>query len=63
MQKAPARRMRQARTRRFPRRTSQLSSERKSTATSSTREAYTRRPAEIAFMVPTRMRPKAESGL
>lgn len=63
MQKAPPKTRRQAMTLFFPRRTRQLSSLRKSSDISSTREAKMRRPAEMAFMVPTTSNPTSEPGL
>ena len=59
---APTNTNRQAATRRFPRSTRQLSSLRKSSESSSTSDAYTSKPDEIAFMMPTISRPTSEKG-
>lgn len=63
MQKAPKKTKMHAYTRFLPRRTRQLSSLRKSSDMSSTREAKIKSPDEIAFMQPTTSRPTSESGL
>lgn len=63
MQNAPPKTRRQAKTLFFPRSTRQLSSLRKSSDISSTSEAKIRRPAEMAFMVPTTSNPTSELGL
>lgn len=63
MQKAPMNTKMQAYTLLLPRRIRQLSSLRKSSDMSSTRDAKINSPAEIAFMIPTTNRPTSESGL
>lgn len=63
IQNAPPNTSTQAITRLRPRNTRQLSSLRKSSESSSTREAKISRPAEMAFMVPTSSSPTSESGL
>ena len=62
IKKAPRNTSKQAYTLRLPLSTFQLSSLRKSSDMSSTSEAKTRNPAEIAFMIPTTRRPTSESG-
>lgn len=63
MKKAPKNTNRQANTRCRPRRYSQLSSLRKSSERSSTRDANVSSPADMAFMTPTTMSPISELGL
>ncbi len=63
MQIAPNNTKKQAITLRFPLSTLQLSSLRKSSASSSIRAANTSSPEETAFMVPTRISPNSELGL
>lgn len=63
MAKAPKKTSREAKTRFLPRSSFQLLSLRKSSESSSTRDANVRRPAEMAFMVPTTRRPVSEFGL
>ena len=52
-----------AHTRRRPLSIRQLSSDRRSSDNSSTREAKVKRPADMAFITPTRMSPTSDSGL
>lgn len=59
---APRKTRMHAYTLRLPRRIRQLSSLRKSSESNSTREANTRRPDEMAFMIPTKRRPTSEPG-
>ena len=63
MQAAPNKTKRHATTLLRPLRMPQLWSLKKSSASSSIRAANTSRPDEMAFMVPTRIRPNSEPGL
>lgn len=63
IQNAPANTSTHAITRLRPRNTRQLSSLKKSSESSSTREAKISSPAEMAFIVPTSSSPTSESGL